>query len=135
MGKVGDGYIIYGEEVDTLAFDWGTIKILSEPRVTGAERMSFGMVVTEPGKGHDRHNHPDEDEIIFVVSGEAEHTFDGQPPARVRPGASIYIPKGVYHSTVNVGWEPLRLIIVYAPTGAEQTLREVPGCQVIPPTG
>ena len=49
MGKVGDGYIIYGEEVDTLAFDWGTIKILSEPRVTGAERMSFGMVVTEPG--------------------------------------------------------------------------------------
>ncbi len=133
MGKVGDGYIVYGDEVETLAYDWGDIKILSSPKVTGAERFTFGMVVTKPGKGHDFHNHPDADEIIFVLSGEAEHIFEGEKPVRVRLGASIYIPQGVVHSTINVGWEPLRLLIVYAPTGAEEVLRGLPDCTVVPP--
>jgi oxalate decarboxylase/phosphoglucose isomerase-like protein (cupin superfamily) len=31
----------------------------------------------------------------------------------------VYIPEGVYHSTVNVGWEPLRLLAVYSPPGPE----------------
>ncbi len=132
MEQLGSGYIVYGEDVDTLAFDWGTIKILSEPAVTGAQRMSFGMVVLAPGKGHERHNHPEADEIIFVMSGEGEQMIDDEPPVHVRPGASIYIPQGVYHSTVNTGWEPLRLLIVYTPPGPERVLREIPGCEVIP---
>jgi len=133
MAKIGSGHIIYGDEVETLAFDWGSIKILSAPDLTGAERMTFGMVILNPGKGHDRHNHPDADEVIYVVSGEGDQMVDDKPPLRVRPGASIYIPQGVYHSTVNTGWEPMRLIIVYAPPGSERALREIPGCQVIPP--
>lgn len=133
MTKIGSGYIVYGDEVETLAFDWGNVLIFSEPQLTGAERFSFGMVILNPGKGHDRHNHPDADEIIFVVSGEGEQMIDDKPPVDVRPGASIYIPKGIYHSTVNTGWEPLRLIIVYAPPGSERALREIPGCKIVPP--
>ncbi len=133
MVKIGDGYVIYGDEVETLSFDWGNIKILSSPDITGSQRFSFGMVVTDPGKGHDLHHHPDADEIIFVVSGEAEHTFEGHDPIRVKPGASIYIPQGVNHSTMNVSWEPLRLIIVYAPAGSEKALRDLADCTVLPP--
>ncbi|NJK81160.1 MAG: cupin, partial [Chloroflexaceae bacterium] len=55
--------------MNTLAYDWGTIKILSEKAVTGGESMSFGMVVLAPGKGHDRHNHPGSDEIFFYDVG------------------------------------------------------------------
>lgn len=132
MQQVGAGYVVYGEDVETLAFDWGNVKIFSEPEVTGAQRMSFGMVILEPGKGHERHNHPGCDEIIFVVSGEGEQMIDDCPPVPVRPGASIYIPADIYHSTVNTGWEPLRLIIVYAPTGPERVLRQIPGCRVVP---
>ncbi len=44
MLKMGTGTITYGEDVDSLVFDWGTVKILSEPQVTDAERFSFGMV-------------------------------------------------------------------------------------------
>ena len=131
--KVGSGYVVYGDDVDSLAFDWGTVKILSEPAVTDAERFSFGMVVLAPGKGHERHNHPGAEEIIFVMSGEGEQMIDDQPPVHVRPGASIYIPESVFHSTVNTGWEPLRLLVVYAPAGPERVLREIPGCEVIPP--
>lgn len=132
--NVGSGAIVYGEEVDTLRFDWGDIKFLSEPAVTHAERFSFGMVVLTAGKGHERHNHPGCEEIIYVVSGEGEQMIDDQPAVRVRAGASIYIPADVYHSTINTGWEPLRLIVVYSPAGPERALREIPGCLVIPPT-
>ena len=133
MQQSGAGWVVYGDDVESLAFDWGTVKILSEPAVTQAERFSFGMVVLEPGKGHDRHNHPGAEEIIFVMSGEGEQMIDDQPPIHVRPGASIYIPADIYHSTLNTGWEPLRLLIVYAPAGPERLLREIPGCRVLPP--
>jgi oxalate decarboxylase/phosphoglucose isomerase-like protein (cupin superfamily) len=133
MQQSGRGWIAYGDDIETLAFDWGTVKILSEPAVTEAERFSFGMVVLAPGKGHERHNHPGAEEIIFVMSGEGEQMVDDQPAIHVRPGASIYIPADVYHSTLNTGWEPLRLLIVYAPAGPERLLREIPGCQVLPP--
>ena len=133
MEKLGRGMIVYGDDVESLVFDWGTIKFLSEPEVTGAERFSFGMVVLAPGKGHESHNHPGVEEIIFVMSGEGEQMVDDQPPVRVRPGASIYIPADVVHSTVNTGWEPMRLLVVYSPAGAERGLRDIPGCQVLPP--
>ena len=133
MEKLGRGWLVYGDDVESLVFDWGTLKVLSEPPVTGAERFSFGMVVLAPGKGHERHNHPGVEEIIFVMSGEGKQMVDDQPPVQVRPGASIYIPGDVDHSTVNTGWEPMRLLVVYSPAGAERELREIPGCQVLPP--
>lgn len=135
MQQLGRGRITYGEDVDTLDFDWGRIKFLSEPAVTGAERFSFGMVVLEPGKGHERHNHPGSEEIIFVMSGEGEQMVDDQPAVPIRPGASVYIPADIYHSTVNTGWEPLRLLVVYAPAGPERLLRDIPGVRITPAGG
>ncbi len=133
MEKIGSCTIAYGNDVETLSFDWGNIKLLSEPDVTGGQTMTFGMVVVEPGKGHARHNHPNADEVIFVISGEADQMLDDQPPVPIRPGASVYIPRGVYHSTLNTGWEPLRLIVVYAPAGEEEVLRALPDVTLVPP--
>lgn len=64
MEKLGAGRIVYGDDVESLVFDWGTLKFLSAPEVTGAERFSFGMVVLASGKGHERHNHPGVEEDI-----------------------------------------------------------------------
>lgn len=133
MNQVGSGSIVYGDDVEAIVFDWGVVKILSEPAVTDAERFSFGMVVLAPGKGHERHNHPGAEEIIYVMSGEGEQMVDDQPSVHVHAGASIYIPADVYHSTLNTGWEPLRLLIVYAPAGPERLLREIPGAVVLAP--
>jgi oxalate decarboxylase/phosphoglucose isomerase-like protein (cupin superfamily) len=132
MQQLGAGTIVYGNDVETLAYDWGNIKIVSAPDVTGGTSMTFGLVVLNPGKGHDRHAHG-ADEVIYVVSGEGEQMVDDQPPVHVRPGAAIYIPKGVVHSTINVGWEPMRLVVVYVPSGAEMELRADPGVQILPP--
>ncbi len=125
------------EEVETQVFDWGSIKWLSEPRVTAAERFSAGVVLLEPGKGHSRHNHPGVEEILYVVSGvgvqmveDAEGRQDRRP---VGPGALIHIPPDVYHETINTGWEPLKLLAVYSPPGPEAALRESPDCRVVAP--
>jgi len=132
MQKLGSGVITTTTDVDRVEFDWGTIHFLSEPAVTGANRFSFGMVKLAPGKGHERHNHPGSEEIIYVVSGEGEQMVDDRPAVKVGSGASIYIPADIYHSTVNTGKETLELIVVYSPAGPERLLREIPGCKVIP---
>ena len=132
MHQIGSCHVVYGDDVETLAFDWGNVKLLSSPDVAGGQTMTFGMVVLEPGKGHERHNHPDADEILFIISGEGDQMLDDRPPVRVRPGASIYVPRGVYHSTMNTGWEPLRFVVVYAPAGTEKVLRGLEGVRIVP---
>jgi oxalate decarboxylase/phosphoglucose isomerase-like protein (cupin superfamily) len=125
------------EEVETQVFDWGTIKWLSEPRVTQARNFSAGVVLLAPGKGHTRHNHPGVEEILYVVSGEGIQMVEdeqGQPVRRpVTAGMMIHIPADVYHETINTGWEPLKLIAIYAPPGPEALLRSLPGTRILPP--
>jgi oxalate decarboxylase/phosphoglucose isomerase-like protein (cupin superfamily) len=133
VDKLGRGCIVRPKDVDTLVFDWGKIRLFSEPNLTGAERMTFGLVELAPGKGHDRHNHPGTEEVIYVVSGEGEQMVDDQGPVHVGPGASIFVPTGIHHSTLNTGKEPMRLIVVYCPTGAEVALRGAPDVQIVPP--
>jgi len=133
MQKFNDCYITYKEDVDSLVFDWGTVNMLSEERVTGSKSISFGAVMLEKGQGHTRHNHPDADEIIYVVSGEGKQMLDDHEPVTVKPGACMWIPKGVHHSTINTGDGPLHLVVAYIPAGAEQALRDIPGVRIIPP--
>lgn len=125
------------DDVETQVFDWGTIKWLAEPRITGqAARFSTGVVVLAPGKGHTRHNHPGVEEILYVVSGEGEQMVEdagGQPVRQpVRPGVLVHIPPDVYHETINTGWKPLELLAVYCPAGPEALLRDMAGSVLAP---
>lgn len=133
MYRSGDCFITTEADVDSLVFDWGTIHMLCEERVTGAKSISFGTVVLEQGKGHIRHNHPDADEIIFFVSGEGDQMVNDDVPQRCKAGACIWIPKGIYHSTINRGDGPLHLVVAYIPAGSEQALRQDPAVKIIPP--
>ena len=44
---------------------------------------------------------------------------------------SVFIPKGAFHSTVNTGWEPLRLLALYNPGGPEKVLEGLPDFQQV----
>jgi oxalate decarboxylase/phosphoglucose isomerase-like protein (cupin superfamily) len=57
---------------------------------------------------------------------------DDKPPFAVRPGDTIYIPTAIYHSTVNTSWEPLRLLALYNPGGAERALVDLPDYRATP---
>ena len=83
-------------------------------------------VVLLPGEGHERHNHPDSDEILYILAGRGEQMVDDSDTFGVGPGQAVFIPKGAFHSTVNTGWEPLVLLAIYAPAGAEEALKGLP---------
>lgn len=133
MKEIGTCSITRNEDVDDLVFDWGVIRMLSEERVTGATSFSFGYVELAEGKGHIRHNHPTADEIIYVISGEGDQMLDDVDTVRISAGDCVWIPKGVYHSTVNRGSDAMKLIVVYSPAGDEQALREDPTVKIITP--
>lgn len=102
------------EEVETQIFDWGTMKWLSEPNVTNAERFSFEVVIIQPGKGVMKHNHPIIEEVIYVVSGEGEQMVADER-RQIKTGTLVHIPPNIYHETINTGWEPMKLVVIYAP--------------------
>ena len=117
--------IIDRAAIPTHSFDWGAIKWLVTPSTTPGAQLTFGEVSVMPGKGHSRHNHPDAEEILYILSGEGEQMVADGEPFSVRAGDVLYIPAGVYHATLNTGWEPLRLIALYNPGGSELALMEL----------
>ena len=125
-------------DVETLACEWVTAKILCDQRSTGSQSMSAVTIFFAPGKGHARHQHPEADQIIYVIAGEGEMMIEfeeGRPSRQtITAGDLVFIPRGAYHSTFNTGWEPIRILAVYSPAGPETYMRESPEFQVVSST-
>jgi oxalate decarboxylase/phosphoglucose isomerase-like protein (cupin superfamily) len=117
----------------TMTFEWGFAKPLVAADNTDDPAMAMLHVVLLPGKGHDRHNHPDADEILYVLAGEGDQMVDDGEPFPVRPGHTVFVPKGAFHATLNTGYEPMAILAVYAPAGAEQVLKGLPDYREVPP--
>ena len=127
-----------GQKVDpnavpTVTFDWGMSKFFVAPATTPGAGLSFGEVVVLPGQGHGRHNHPGCEEILYFLSGEGEQVIDDGEPIPVRAGDTIYIAADVFHSTLNTGWEPMRVLALYNPAGPERELATLPDAKTLAP--
>lgn len=120
-------------QVPTQTFEWGQIKWFVKPDANEDTNLTFGEVILMPGKGHDRHNHPESEEILYVLSGRGEQMLDDNEPFSIAPGDTIHVPTAVFHSTLNTGWEPLRLLALYNPGGAEKALEGLPDFEELPP--
>jgi oxalate decarboxylase/phosphoglucose isomerase-like protein (cupin superfamily) len=117
----------------TMTFDWGVIKPLVAVDNTEKPDVSLMHVVLLPGQGHERHNHPTSDEILYFLAGTGEQMVDDDQTFPVAAGQAVWIPKGAFHSTVNTGWDPLVLLAVYAPAGAEDALKGLPDYREVAP--
>ncbi|MFC4542151.1 cupin domain-containing protein [Halosolutus amylolyticus] len=124
-------YFVEPDDVESQVFDWGVLKWLSTPAVTGGDRFSAGVVKLKPGKGHERHTHPESDEILYVLRGTGEQEVADET-REITAGEMVFVPEGVEHGTVNTGWEPLLLLAVYAPPGPEDVLADLPECEIVP---
>jgi oxalate decarboxylase/phosphoglucose isomerase-like protein (cupin superfamily) len=121
-------FVVAPNEVETMMSDWVTAKILCDRRVSAVQAMSAVSLFLEPGQGHARHNHPESEQLIFVISGQGEQMVEdehGNPVTeKLSAGSLVCIPKGAYHATFNTGWEPMRILAVYSPPGPEAAMRE-----------
>jgi oxalate decarboxylase/phosphoglucose isomerase-like protein (cupin superfamily) len=125
--------LIDPESLPTMSFDWGLIKPLVAAANTDSTEVSLMHVVLLPGEGHERHNHPDSDEILYILAGRGQQMVDDSDTFGVGPGQAVFIPNGAFHSTVNTGWEPLVLLAIYAPAGAEEALQALPDHRELAP--
>jgi oxalate decarboxylase/phosphoglucose isomerase-like protein (cupin superfamily) len=118
--------VINPGSIPTQTFDWGAIKWFVTPGMTTGASMTVGEVVLLPGQGHERHNHPKSEEVLYILSGEGEQMLDDGEPFPVRAGDMLYVATGAFHSTHNTGWSPLRLLAIYNPGGPEKDLESLP---------
>ena len=79
------GKFVIAKETKPEVLDWGKLAWLSNPPNTGAKQLTVIDVNLAPGKGHDFHKHPDQEEVILVVAGDGRAMGRPREP-RSRPG-------------------------------------------------
>lgn len=99
-------------------FDWGTIGWRCTPENTTAEHLVVMDVSIDPGKGHDFHCHPGQEEMIIVKSGQIEQWLE-RDVQMLGPGDSIYIDAGVVHASFNTGTDTADLQVCISPSLGE----------------
>ena len=99
-----------GEEV----LDWGRLRWLSNPPVTGAKDLTVINVSVAPGKGHDFHKHPEQEEVIYIVAGRVEQWVDREKRI-LGPGDSAFLPADTVHASFNVGQSDANIVAILGP--------------------
>jgi quercetin dioxygenase-like cupin family protein len=108
------GKFVMVKEIKPEINDWGKLGWLSNPPNTGAKDLTVIDVNLSPGKGHDFHKHPDQEEVILVVAGKVEQWLDREKRI-LGPGDSAFIPGGVVHASFNVGDTDAKIVAILGP--------------------
>ena len=96
-----------------VTFPWGRITWLHSGE-TGAEGLTVGEVIINPGQSNAVHSHPNCEEVLYLISGELDHTCGEEGTSHLTPGMSILIPTGVKHNARCTSAEPARMLVVYS---------------------
>ena len=87
------------EDVEWEELDWGSLGWVIRPaNVPDAAHLCCLDVKLQPGMGHDFHCHPNQEELIFVRSGELEQWI-GEERRTISAGDVVFIPKDTVHAT------------------------------------
>ena len=108
------GKFVIAKETKPEVLDWGKLAWLSNPPNTGAKQLTVIDVNLSPGKGHDFHKHPDQEEVILVVAGTVEQ-WVGKASRALGPGDSAFIPADVVHASFNVGTRNAKIVAILGP--------------------
>jgi quercetin dioxygenase-like cupin family protein len=104
-------------EIERKELDWGVFAPVSSP-ADGAERIMTVEATFLPGKAHDFHRHPNQEEVIYVLEGELEQWVEHER-RMLGPGDAVVIPAAVVHASFNVGDRPAKILAVLSPCVGE----------------
>lgn len=108
------GKFVIASAVEPEVLDWGSLRWLSHPPSTGAGQLTVIEVTLEPGKGHDFHKHPDQEEVLYVVAGKIEQWVDREMKI-LGPGDSAFVPADMVHASFNAGDTGARIVAILGP--------------------
>ena len=75
-------------------------------------------ITVPPGEGPPLHVHTRQDESVYVLEGDLRFKL-GDELSATPAGSFVFIPRGVAHCFQNVGAEPGRILVTFAPAGME----------------
>jgi len=113
------GKFVLSKDTPQEQLDWGSLRWMCHPPSTDAGQLTVIEVTLQPGKGHDFHKHPDQEEVIYVVSGGVEQWLDTERKD-LNAGDSLFIPADTVHATFNVGTDPAVLLAILGPCVGDQ---------------
>lgn len=105
---------VIASETTPEVLDWGRLGWLCNPPTTGARDLTVIDVTLSPGKGHNFHRHPDQEEVILCTAGKVEQWVDRDKRV-LGPGDSAFIPKNVVHASFNVGESEAKVVAILGP--------------------
>lgn len=100
----------------------GTFRILIDEEISGAKHFSFLVNTTRAGAKGSEHTH-DVEHCWYILSGKGTMYLDGKS-TRIEPQTAIYTPANVLHKIDVDPDEDLTYVVIYAPPGPEQLLRQ-----------
>jgi quercetin dioxygenase-like cupin family protein len=110
---MGGKFVLVGDTKPEI-LDWGKLGWMSNPPNTGARDLTVIDVTLLPGKGHNFHRHPDQEEVIVVLAGKVEQWIDRDKRV-LGPGDSAFIPADTVHASFNVGESEAKLLAILGP--------------------
>ena len=111
-------FVTAAEKVDFLS-PWTLEEWLCRGDIVNNEHLLLVRANMDPGRDHPFHSHPTREEIIYVISGQAEQ-WVGQEKRLLKPGDIAFIPKGEVHGTYNPFDEKLVFLAILSPANAPE---------------
>ena len=112
--------ILKEEDIQFENVAWGQTKELVNPQTVGAKKVKVKITEWLPGHVHKKHVHPDQEEVIFVLSGKGMAQTQ-EEKREIGPGSVVFIGAGEQHMTWNLSdAESLRAIVIKAPPKDEE---------------
>jgi quercetin dioxygenase-like cupin family protein len=93
------------------------------PHVNGAKHLEIVLGDIERNEGSLAHAHPDLEQAVYVLEGEAIAGIDGVDH-HVRAGDMMFFPARVFHS-IKVLTERIKLLVIYSPPYDEDPTKVV----------
>jgi quercetin dioxygenase-like cupin family protein len=111
------GYVLGTTDGERMFNSSGEVVVKVDPSRSSND-LSLGTQLVPPGVGIPRHAHAHWDEVIYVLDGGGIVTLNDEK-VPLQKGATIFVPKGVWHGFENPDTELFILWLASAPGQAE----------------
>jgi quercetin dioxygenase-like cupin family protein len=96
---------------------WTLEEWLCRSDVVKNEHLLLVRANMDPFRSHPFHTHPTREEVIYILSGQAEQ-WVGREHRILKPGEMVFIPQGEVHGTYNPFPEKLVFLAILSPAHA-----------------
>lgn len=101
----------------------GTFRILIDEETSGAKHFSLLVNTMNAGVEGDAHKH-DVEHCWYILSGKGTMYMDGKA-FPIEPDMAVFAPANMLHKIVVDPAQDLTYVVIYAPPGPEQKLKQL----------